>query len=1644
MANNIQIIGNILNTSTVNRYNSEDTQLLTSQELKEYFGETNDYIEYYIYDIAGNLLNINYEYKNFKLPKNSSLTPGSNPPSNNNNNIQTTDVGIVSNIQNQSQSLFPIIEIDPVQDLQNAGYTSGEFKVQYNFFKNKLSSPSAEFFIKEISSDRTELSIVSLILTNDEIENTFNSLVDEINNSSYFVDYLLNLGQNQQFLTVNIALNKLSTGYEILFKLYDPLPSTIQEKTSLWVVDEKVEPYIFDINLDTIILPVPSLKLRGPNFNIPLPDQGTISTSYQTYDSLISSIESTQKSSYNKISNLLSTQSIDINVDYTDFSNFVFFGSATKRLNNFYTKIQELENYNNVITTYSAISGSNPSVITEINKASLNINDIISKFDGFEYYMYFESSSYAWPKSTSTLPYVLSSSVSPTVTTWYNTYISSAETFDNNNVNNLETSIPVYILEDQNNAQYLLFLNMIGQYFDNIWIFLKSITDINDANNNLEQGVSKDLVYHVLKSYGVKLYNAQGGEDIEQFLIGNNSGSANFDNNFSPTGSYLNNIPRKDLLSEIYKRIYHNIPYLVKNKGTVAGIEALITTFGITGSILNVKEYGGSTKSELLKGYSTDKIRIVDNDTTGSVLSILTNVYQFPTSSNAIRDNDLHYVDVSFSPQNQIDTYLSSSISTSNPTFNLDDYIGDPRQLYSGSYEDLITQNKIYSAPFTSSYMDYNGFIRLIQFFDNSLFKMIEDFIPARASLSTGITINSTILERNKVSYAETTALNQEVLDAKYDAPTIKPEYGKLYDSLSGDKSDYFTGEFSGSEIDLYNKYFIPTNFNPYLQPTASFTPTDTNNFIHSDFNVLLNNVSSSVTSLTRKNLEYKFGTTGSLSNRIILGPSQLQDSYESLTSYVNSRHNGITLFSQKYNDYTDGDKSFGKTATIDSFSNRIGLFSEVTENIFLGKKSNIILKYLVDIDGGLTELNKYNKNWVSVQNIFKADKDLTISLFDNQRYSNQKFLDGVKPLYNSGYNYDALLYYSPNTETLNFYTPNYSDINYLEVAFFSNGKISGSSITYPINPSYYNIINNTLDNVIEDTNSAYITGSIGGTTLSSLSNYTILETSNYNIDLNLSFDFSASQASSSFYTPEGGYITYDMNMYLNPDEIDIASISSSTSIYNETKSYLSCEGKVYNPTYNYAVLDTNTNFTSYKISSSYAPSYNPTSATKTLTQMDVANTVGHVTFRFKVISNNLTAGETLEIYVNEDNSGVTLFITVDEEIGIISSNENRMAAFASKVITEINNTPEFKFYNIPTNYTLGNASIYSIAPNSFEISTQIHSGDNTTGQYSARMITLEKSSTLTPVITSDLSFLLPQDIYDREGNKILDKNTTIYRYNNLNDINLSTEVSSSITTFWNKNPTITLSNKANSGSLDTRYSATLFAMGVNPFMWNKMKFKYFYALPSDIGDSYLLPSNVTDFINLPSNINQINPQVEQKLNFINADNLYLQQSDTLYFALRETDVFPSTFNYGLIPLSSNISLTKITSNPNVVSIPYDGTGFFTSGSTISQLIFSSRLSNVLIKDNIFYDPNRDTYVSDLYNTYGDINVLFSLQENDVLVIKDRNDTVNEYTINNTYYDGINIYVNLKNPIPQQVLDNILGRKTEILYYEIIFLNKLV
>jgi hypothetical protein len=1125
MADNIKIIGDVSNTQRLSRIKDQDLQLISPTPKYKTFGDKDDYIQYTVYDNQRTLLYSSNNYLKYKLPSNSTLTPEGN---------------------------YPIIEINPVKDLEDVGYISGEFITQYNFNKSIISGPTPVLFIDEISEDRTEIRLNSTILSSSQLISWGRYLGSSIENNNEQISYILNFPDNLQFLIINFAVDFEAATPTLLLKLYEPLALNIVEKTLGWISEEIVEPYLFTVNLNTTVILPPPPRLNGPNFDIDLDTKQNLATKYESYNSLVSSLTG---SSYYRVLNYMNDNSYDLNIDYTLFNNFIHFSSAKKRLEIFYDKIKQIEDYNSdidlLLLSNSILKNE------ETSSIKLKIDNIVKNFDGFENYLYFESSSYSWPKATNVKPYKnkftnklfhqpITSSVwnfthslneiprvisvyssnsqllptqsstigvntisitfpssysgyviltSPSTSLWYNSYTSSAGLYDEDNSDHLYNTLPEYIRNNSDdNQSYFDFIDMIGHYFDNIWIYITSINELYNADNNLEKGISKDIVYDALKSLGVKLYNSKGDDQFDDYIGGINNGSTIFVNDFSVTSSFLNNIPKKDQLAELYKRIYHNIPLLSKTKGTAAGLQNLITTFGITGSIFQPKEFGGSTKINELKGYDNDKITIQNNTITGSVLSPFISLQNSPSSSTEFTSTDLHFIDLSFSPQNELNTRISASVAIAYPTFSLDEYIGDPRSMGSSSYDSLnIFRDTFISASAAVSgsakRLDYKGFIELVKYFDNSLFKMLKDFVPARANTLTGITIKSPVLERNKIPTNPPNVTEQEIQEANYNSPVISEDKDYYYDKISGNKSSFYTGELIGSYANI-NDTFELSNPNPYLFPPR---PIDVNKHNHSDFNVYLNNISSSVLSISRKKLEplylssnssiFASSSNGKISE--IDSNAELQDSYEDLLGHQNSRYDGTKIYSLKYNEYStaslnyEGDKSFGKTSVINYNTNKLGLFTSIDEDIFFKtKKNNVYLKYLVDKDGNLTELNKYNKHWEEVQNVFKSGTKLTVAQFDTQQNNNQKTTDGIKPIYNSGYSYTPMLYFtgSLSTDKLYFKYSGDDSSKLFKANNIASSFISGSgngNERYPLKASgsandgyvIYNIFNNILIN---------------------------------------------------------------------------------------------------------------------------------------------------------------------------------------------------------------------------------------------------------------------------------------------------------------------------------------------------------------------------------------------------------------------------------------------------------------------------------------------------------------------------------------------------------------------------------------------------
>ena len=88
-------------------------------------------------------------------------------------------------------------------------------------------------------------------------------------------------------------------------------------------------------------------------------------------------------------------------------------------------------------------------------------------------------------------------------------------------------------------------------------------------------------------------------------------------------------------------------------------------------------------------------------------------------------------------------------------SFNIDNYIGAPADEYKDDYNELRILREYY---FERLDRDIYEYIQLVRQIDKSLFDVLADLVPARASVSKGLLIEPHYLERSKTKWKQTTA----------------------------------------------------------------------------------------------------------------------------------------------------------------------------------------------------------------------------------------------------------------------------------------------------------------------------------------------------------------------------------------------------------------------------------------------------------------------------------------------------------------------------------------------------------------------------------------------------------------------------------------------------------------------------------------------------------------------------------------------------------------------------------------------------------------------------------------------------------------------------------------------------------------------
>jgi hypothetical protein len=400
--------------------------------------------------------------------------------------------------------------------------------------------------------------------------------------------------------------------FSIIYKLYEPLPDDVEEKDMAFVVREMLP------ELTEVVELVPYEQEDEGTTILRIPDSANVDspvtqrqTQYKNYGDLVTSDARLKKEIEDKFLSG-SEKPVELEIDYSNYNNFINFSSAERRLENFQYKMNLLQSY----TAQSSSLVGVPYATNDVKEFDNLIRNIKSNLDGYETYLYSVSSSYvsssmgefpnaSWPKTGSgsyANPYEPLSSSNAQFVDWYGSLSSktgqiySASFYDQYNPNRLVNLLPDHIKSDSENKQFLDFMDMVGQQFDELWAYTSELAKITDRQNDLSKGFSKDLTFNLAKSLGWDTQDGKDLLDLSRFGFGQKvSGSGEY--SLYTSGS-LSSPAEGDISKELTKRLIASMPYLLKTKGTLGSLKGILNCYGIPSSILRVREYGGLQKQD--------------------------------------------------------------------------------------------------------------------------------------------------------------------------------------------------------------------------------------------------------------------------------------------------------------------------------------------------------------------------------------------------------------------------------------------------------------------------------------------------------------------------------------------------------------------------------------------------------------------------------------------------------------------------------------------------------------------------------------------------------------------------------------------------------------------------------------------------------------------------------------------------------------------------------------------------------------------------------------------------------------------------------------------------------------------------------------
>ena len=528
--------------------------------------------------------------------------------------VNIMSVNYLADIVDNDGNILPtnyLKRLDIFQQFLDLNLTSGNYRFIINFFENKIGSfNTPAFAIDKIAPNKQEIRLRLIDDENGEHLQQMANWAGNINQTAFnnqpHETYLINFGRNKTIQFVNSVV----IGKYLFVKTLNPIDTSMFKKNfKCWISKENKLPYVDSVSITPEQILQEFNVLQHVNWEAYDEAVDSSETSLKSWNDLLgSSLQTSQQIIDSYFSGSLS--GVSLNIDYTDFNNFVFYSSATERLSNFKYKLELLEYYTKQSASSAALSGGTATT----NAADFNslFNNLVGTFDHFENFLYYKSSSGLFtndiplldanvsfvtgsyitpvPKQNTSKPYTLYSVSSSIFQNWYSGIYESASVYDNRNNNKLTKSVPEFILLDEQNAQLETFVNMLGHHYDLLYTYVRDMTKIHNRDEHPSVGMSNELLYSVAKQFGWTLTNGHQYQNLWEYVLGTT------EQGIPITGSNTvgePSVPGREMTYTVWRRIVNNIPSLIKSKGTKRSIQALLACYGVPQSLISIKEYGG-------------------------------------------------------------------------------------------------------------------------------------------------------------------------------------------------------------------------------------------------------------------------------------------------------------------------------------------------------------------------------------------------------------------------------------------------------------------------------------------------------------------------------------------------------------------------------------------------------------------------------------------------------------------------------------------------------------------------------------------------------------------------------------------------------------------------------------------------------------------------------------------------------------------------------------------------------------------------------------------------------------------------------------------------------------------------------------------